>query len=131
MTADIEYPVGERQEECAICGGMLESIAGELTKSYPNLVCWECDLRAVNTWGEEPAVGAAYREKQKAKSDNPEEVSVPSNSGENPVFIDGKKCWRRYSLGGHVTPVDEFDCESLIEFNEKHQAGVQLLSSSE
>lgn len=121
MSSEIEYPVGEIQEECAVCGGALELMMRDMTSSYPNLVCWECDLQAVNTWGEEPKVGAAYREKMKAESENPESVSVPSDSGENPVFIDDVKCWRRYHLGGHVTQVDEFDCEDIIEFNKKHQ----------
>lgn len=123
MSSEIEFPVGEHQEECAICGGELELVAGGMTKSYPNLVCWECDQRAVNEWGEEPKTGAVYREQVKAESENPEEVSVSSDSGENPVFIDGKKCWRRYRFGGHVTQVDEFDCENLIEFNKNHYTG--------
>lgn len=120
MGSKIRFPVGKRQEVCAICGGPLKGIAADLTSTYPNLVCWECELRAINKNGEDPKYGAEYRSKLKAEGDNPDDVNVPSDAGENPVFIDGRKCWRRYRFGGFVTSVDQFNCDTMLEFKEKH-----------
>jgi len=120
MSKQISYPVGEEQKACAICEEPLFGIPIPLTSTYPNLVCKECERQAVTENGEEPKQGAAYREKLKGESDNPESIQVPTDSGENPVYIDGQKCWRRYKFGGFITQVDEFNCDSLIEFKEKH-----------
>lgn len=122
MTEEVSYPVGEEQEVCAICGEALYGIPLPLTKTYVNVVCKACERRAVTADGEEPKQGAAYREKVKAESEDPESVDVPSDAGENPVFIDGRKCWRRYKFGGYITRVDEFDCDDIWEFREKHEA---------
>lgn len=97
--------------ECPICGTDM----GKGESSYPNRVCNICDLRAVNEEGEEPWHGRPPDEKSEELT-----TYVPSNSGENPVFIDGQKCWRRYRFGGWVTMVDEQDCESLERFYETH-----------
>lgn len=120
MKSEIQFPVGKHQSECAICGGPLERIHAELTSTYPNLVCWKCNRQAENEHGEKPTFGGEYRAKIKAESDSPEEVNVPSDAGENPVFIDGQKCWRRYRFGGFVTSVDQFDCDTMSEFKDKH-----------
>ncbi|MFC7164754.1 hypothetical protein [Halospeciosus flavus] len=122
MNENARYPQGEEQEVCAICNKPLYGIALPLTANYVNVVCKECERRAVNEDGEEPKHGAAYREKLKAESDDPESVNVSSDDGENPVFIDGYKCWRRYKFGGYITRLDEFDCDDIWEFREKHGA---------
>jgi hypothetical protein len=118
MSEEILYPAGEEQKECAICGNDLYQ---PLSSTYPNLVCEECDQKAVNEDGENPVYGHAYREKLKSESDDPESVNVPSDAGENPVFIDGHKCWRRYKFGGYITRLDQFDCDTLREFVARHR----------
>ena len=86
---------------CAICGQDLPN--PEFARNYPNFVCRECDARAVNEHGEPP------------------EFYSQHDSGDNPVFIDGKKCWRRYRFGGYVTMLDDLNCQDIGEFYDRHQ----------
>jgi len=62
------------------------------------MVCRGCDERAVNVDGDMP------------------EWDSMADSGENPVFIDGYRCWRRYRFGGYVTMRDLWNGETLGEF---------------
>jgi hypothetical protein len=87
------------QLECAICGENLED--SDFARNYPGFVCRKCDARAVNARGEKPHHESMY------------------DSGDNPVFIDGLKCWRRYRYGGYVTMRDKYDCADIGEFYEK------------
>lgn len=98
---------------CPICGGE----GGGDDSTYPNLVCEECDERAVNADGEEPWHGWPPGEEPETEEGV---IAMPPDRGENPVFIDGQKCWRRYRFGGWVTMMDEHDCDSLEEFYEEH-----------
>jgi hypothetical protein len=98
---------------CAICGA--EGVGGD--GSYPNLVCDDCDERAVGADGDTPWTGWPPGEAPEMDDDR---VHMPPDHGENPVFIDGRKCWRRYRFGGWVTMLDEHDCASLEEFYETH-----------
>lgn len=79
---------------CALCG---DDTGVDLAwaAAYPGLVCTACEARAVNADGEPPA----HR--------------LTEDDGDNPVFIDERKCWRKYREGGYVTMLDRFDCESL------------------
>jgi len=76
-------------------------------------VCKECDTRALS--------GTA--EKAKHELDKIEEPTASDilgiDGGDNPVFIDGKKCWRRYKFGGWITMLDLHDCDTLEEFYNK------------
>lgn len=71
---------------CPICG----EDEGEDDGTYPNLVCAQCDERAVNEAGNEPWHGWSPGEKPESDDDV---IHMPPNAGENPVFIDGQKCW--------------------------------------
>jgi len=99
----VEYPPGESPEECAICG---ES----------------CDEQAVTHDGIRPKHGNAYlgQDSVVEKSNGQEVIRMDPDVGDNPVFIDGEKCWRRYRFGGWVTCRDDFDCDSIQEFYKTH-----------
>lgn len=84
---------------------------------FPVRVCEECDQRAVNADGETPWTG--YPPEKQAEIDESSNVAPPDN-GENPVFIDGHKCWRRYRFGGWITFLDHYDCDTINEFYVRH-----------
>jgi len=71
---------------CAICCRTLDS-----DSDYPGRICDHCDKRAVNASGLEPSADSV------------------SDSGDNPVYVDGWRCFRRHHLGGWVTMVDQCD----------------------
>lgn len=103
--------------KCSICGETLKD--AEFARNYPGFVCRECGARAVNEQGEPAKHESEYPEfKAEARSHYEKEGSIlmPPDGGDNPVFIDGKKCWRRYKFGGWVTMRDMFDCGTVNEF---------------
>ena len=94
--------LGDTDFPCPICGeDMLKKFDGdpETAGFYPNLICPDCNSRAVTADGQ-PAVN---------NSDYDDLV---------PVFVDGKKCWRRYRFF-EAAMYDPFDCDTLEEFNNK------------
>ncbi len=113
---------------CAICG--VELRGGK--RSYPNPVCGQCDSRALNANGEKAKWGFEYvfktqeryqkalDEARRHYNDNTIDAIIVPDDGENPVFIDGRKCWRRYRFGGYLTMRDDFDCSDISEFYRKH-----------
>ena len=82
---------------CAICSGELDVPY----RNYPNAVCAECDKRALNSEGR-----PARHILQIVPPDKAADY-VFADDGDNPVFIDGIKCRRRYKFGGWVTMRDE------------------------
>lgn len=89
-------------ESCSICDATLPD--PKFARNYPNFVCRECDARAVNSQHQKPWTDCNH------------------DDGENPIFIDGLKCWRRYRFGGYITMLDDQDCKDIFEFYEKHGA---------
>ncbi|MBP7582871.1 MAG: hypothetical protein KBA61_02475 [Spirochaetes bacterium] len=84
---------------CAICGNPL----GEPYSIYPRVVCPRCDSRALNERGE-----PARHILQKVPPGKAVDY-VFADDGDNPVFIDGIRCTRRYKFGGWVTMRDAPD----------------------
>lgn len=89
---------------CAICNLPLEDFFSD----YPNPVCDDCDQRAVNIDGEKPKFYSSW------------------DDGDNPIFIDERKCWRRYRFGSIiVTMLDRHDSQDLSEFYEKSKTATR------
>ena len=90
---------------CPICSRdlLLDFQSAGFIVGYPGLVCRTCDERAVNFKGAAP------------------EMFGFDDDGDNPVFIDSRKCWRRYRFGGFVTMIDPYDCDTLEEFYDRQQ----------
>jgi hypothetical protein len=118
----VEEDSSEKESErhevayCGICGDQLPD--GEFALNYPNFVCEECNSTAVNEDGETPWHGWPPGEKPESE---PGVIQMVPDRGENPVYINGIKCWRRYRFGGHIAFRDPFDCDTLKEFYDTHE----------
>lgn len=102
---------------CSICG-VPATDAQSLPANYANPVCDACDRLAVNEAGSEPWHGWPPGEEPDRNTDA---IHLAPDAGENPVYILGVKCWRRYRFGGWITRRDAFDCDTLEEFRDKHR----------
>lgn len=104
--------------KCAICNKPFDMQYRMAATEYENLVCQRCDQRAVTDKGSEPESGNEYagRDTVVENSEGEEVIQMAPDIGDNPVYINGEKCWRVYKFGGFVTLWDPYDCESLDEF---------------
>lgn len=119
----VSLPPGQEQTECAICGRGFEVHDPEFASRYANLVCEHCDDRAVTGEGERPEHGAEYvgEDHVSDREDGTKVIKMAPDVGDNPVYVDGIKCWRRYRFGGWITRRDDHDCDSLEEFQYTHR----------
>jgi hypothetical protein len=90
---------------CPTCGNDFEC-----DPDHPGRVCEKCDELATGASGSKPVVDPSY------------------DRGENPVFILGQRCYRRYRFGGWATMVDQCDCEcrDVLEFQDTHITGERM-----
>ena len=91
-----------KNTHCSICGQPLDDPS--FASRYPNFVCRACDARAVNQDGMQP------------------EHHSMEDAGDNPEFVDGIQCWRRYKFGGYITMRDDDRYESIGEFYDAYGA---------
>jgi hypothetical protein len=86
---------------CSICERLLTSPGLD----HPNLVCIFCDKEALGSDG-----SAAF-------------FDARTEMGDNPVWIRGRKCWRRYHFGGFHTMADSEDLPSIEAYYKKYKGG--------
>jgi len=106
------------KNQCAICKEQFSGLYMIAGSDYKNLVCRECDERAVTVDGSDPKFGNEYagRDTVTENSDGEKVIQMAPDVGDNPVYIDGVKCWRLYKFGGWITQRDPFDCDTADEF---------------
>ncbi len=99
MNNDLDQYGDAAVEACSICQlDLTKDYSDGFSRSYPNMVCRRCSRKAVNNTGNKPIHHSM------------------GDGGDNPVFIDGFKCWRRYKFGGFVTMRDHHDSPSIFDF---------------
>ncbi len=109
----------ETDLRCAVCGTPADE-AVSLPTGYSNPVCQRCDELAISADGTNPWEGHPPGQWPETEDGV---IYSPPDAGENPVFIAGVKCWRRYRFGGWVTRRDAYDCETLEDFQYYHRIG--------
>ncbi|MFC1528024.1 hypothetical protein ACFL5D_04720 [Candidatus Neomarinimicrobiota bacterium] len=85
--------------------------SSDISKNYYKMICHSCDSKALNKSGKKSKYLDEYY---------PVEVfPFGSDDGDNPVFWDGQKCWRRFKFGGYVTIMYDLDCDTLEDFYDR------------
>ena len=97
---------------CSICD---KNNLDDSMFQYYSPVCNKCDEKAINKNGTE-----ALHTIQKEENLSLDEL-ISIDDGDNPVYIDGKKCWRRYKFGSWITMLDKFNCNTIHEFYLKNK----------
>lgn len=87
----------DKVARCDIC--RREPVGGE----FPRAVCPRCDALALTD------------------SASPARADADAGCGDNPVYINGRLCWRCYFRGGWVTMTDVDNCRDLDEFCRRNQ----------
>lgn len=77
----------KKQINCCICKTLFPN--QDFAKYYQGIVCRDCETRSLNIDGKPPLFNSI------------------NDSGENPIFIDGIRCIRRYRFGGFISMVEE------------------------
>ena len=102
--------------KCSICQKKVSN--SNLPAYFPHYVCNECDERAVLEGGRLASKWFSSKV-EKLRAQDPfgyKDTLLSSNTGPNPITIDGHKCWRRYRMGAWVTMKDVHNSKSLEEF---------------
>ncbi len=103
---------------CSICGKRIER---KDIYYYPNCVCHECDEKAVDSRGILASkLYDQYKYSVLDKSPFSFKEKLIEYKGPNPVYINGIKCWRRYTIGGWVTMVDKYNSRNYQEFEKNN-----------
>jgi hypothetical protein len=71
----VDYPPGEPQDVCAICGEPFTYDA-EFAIEYANLVCRDCDERAVTADGTRPTTGNEFLGKETLVDADSESLTI-------------------------------------------------------
>ncbi len=78
---------------CSICG------SAPVPGDFPLQVCRGCAAMALDD------------------AARPAQVNQDGTAGDNPVYIDGRQCWRYFQAGGgYVTLLDTQNCRDYEEF---------------
>ena len=105
---------------CSICNKKI--VDSNLPAYFPHYVCQECDKLAVTQEGQ--LVLQLYNQHvSNLRTESPfgyKDILFDSNTGPNPVFIKGHKCWRRYRMGSWVTMKDVYNSRTLEEFEQNN-----------
>lgn len=96
---DTQPPLAAAAQSWSLCSICEAEVPAFVAALYPNYVCDRCAVKAVNVKGERATQSGDF------------------NIGDDPVFIDGIKCFRRHKFGGAVTMRDVYGCADRDEYD--------------